>query len=73
MVELLLSKGANVNQRNGRNETPINSVSGELNEGLIGFYRSLNNSTESKVDLRTIKETRAKLAKFMREHSAKRR
>jgi len=73
VVKLLLSKGANVNQRNGRNETPINSVSGELNEGLIGFYRSLNNSTESKVDLRTIKETRAKLAKLMREHSAKRR
>ena len=71
MVKLLLAKGADVNQRNKSDDTPVNSVAGEWNEGLIEFYRSLNNSTESKVDLKTIKETRAQLAKLLREHGTK--
>ena len=73
MVQLLLAKGAGVTQRNNRRDTPIDSVSGEWNEGLAGFYRSLNNSAANKVDLAQIQKLRPQLAKLLREHAAKQR
>jgi len=71
MVKLFLAKGASVTQRNNSRETPIDSVSGDWNEGLANFYRSLNNTTANKVDLKKIQKLRPQLAKLLREHAEK--
>jgi ankyrin repeat protein len=71
MVKLFLAKGASTTQRNNNRDTPIDSVSGDWNEGLTNFYRSLNNTTANKVDLKKIQKIRPQLAKLLREHAAK--
>ena len=73
IVQLLLSKGASVTQRNGRRERAIDTVSGAWSEGLAGFYRSLNTSATNKVDLEQIQKLRPQIAKLLREHVAKQR
>ena len=71
MVKLFLAKGASTTQRNNNRDTPIDSVSGDWNEGLANFYRSLNNTTANKVDLKKIQKLRPQLAKHLREHAEK--
>jgi hypothetical protein len=71
MVKLFLAKGASTTQRNNNRDTPIDSVSGDWNEGLVNFYRSLNNTTANKVDLKKIQKLRPQLAKLLREHAEK--
>ena len=71
MVKLFLAKGASTTQRNNNRDTPIDSVSGDWNEGLANFYRSLNNTTANKVDLKKIQKLRPQLAKLLREHAEK--
>ena len=73
IVELLLERGASVALKNRSGDTPIDSVTGEWDDGLKRFYESLNRSAANKVDVETMKETRAKMAKLLREHQEKSR
>lgn len=71
MDKLFLAKGASTTPRNNNRDTPIDSVTGKWDEGLAGFYRSLNNATANKVDLKKIQKLRPQLATLLREHAAK--
>ena len=71
IVRLLLDNDAPLQQRNNRRETPLDTVSGDWNEGLAGFYRGLNAQTDNKVDLAAMPESRSELALLLRQHAGK--
>ena len=67
IVNLILSKGANLNILNNRKETPIDVVSGEWSDELAGFYRLLNGLTTNKVDLKEIRKARPHMLKLLQD------
>ena len=66
IVNLILSKGANLKILNNRKETPIDVVSGEWTDELAGFYRLLNGLTTNKVDLHEIRKARPRMEKLLK-------
>ena len=66
IVNLILSKGANLKILNNRKETPIDVVSGEWTDELAGFYRLLNGLTTNKVDLHEIRKARPRMQRVLK-------
>jgi hypothetical protein len=67
MVELLLANEVDTKKKNHRGETALDSVSGDWDEGLEGFYIGLNRALELELDLDQVKLNRPKIAKRLRE------
>lgn len=70
IVELLLKSGADPSKANGRNLTPLNSVTIELDAELLGIYRHVYESLNLEFDLDYVKTTRPQIADLLRKHSA---
>ena len=67
IAKLLLSKGAKASVRNKKGESSIDTVSGEWNDGMVGFYRFLNGLTSNKVDLQEIRKARPRMLKLLKD------
>lgn len=67
MVDWLIEKGADLNKENERDEKPVNSVSGEWNDGLRRFYRGISERSNLGLDLKEVQELRPKIARRLRE------
>jgi ankyrin repeat protein len=67
VVQYLLERGASLNHKNDRGETATDIVSGEWNDGLAGFYRSIGDATGIEVDLDRLEQERPKIAQSLRE------
>ena len=67
MVELLLANEVDTKKKNHRGETALDSVSGDWDEGLEGFYIGLTRALELELDLDQVKLNRPKIAKRLRE------
>jgi len=66
VAELLIQKGADVNVRGGKGETPIDSL--KVDWGITEFVASL---LQLKLDREKVEAGRAKIAKLLRQHGAK--
>ena len=66
VAELLIQKGADVNVRGGKGETPIDSL--KVDWGITEFVASL---LQLKLDREKVETGRAKIAKLLRQHGAK--
>ena len=71
IVKLYLNHGASLSKENDRKETPLDVVSGEWDEGLEGFYRTLNNLTERRVEIDKMPDIRPQMAQLLRNHKVK--
>ena len=71
IVKLYLDHGASLSKENDRKETPLDVVSGEWDEGLEGFYRTLNNLTSKRVEIEKMPEIRPQMAQLLRNHKVK--
>tara|TARA_B110000014_G_scaffold247191_1_gene220523 strand:- start:409 stop:1671 length:1263 start_codon:yes stop_codon:yes gene_type:complete len=67
IAKLLLSKGAKASVRNKKGESSIDTVSGEWNDGMAGFYRFLNGLTSNKIDLQEIRKARPRMLKLLKD------
>ncbi len=65
VVQFLLEKGAALDHRNDRGETALDVVSGEWNDGLAEFYRSIGATAGIEVDLGRIEHERSRLARTL--------
>jgi ankyrin repeat protein len=70
-VNLLLNKGANPNVRNKKGETPLDSSSGEWNDGLRGVIELVAGFMQIKVDMEDVKAGRPKVAATLRNQGGK--
>ncbi|MDG2122501.1 MAG: ankyrin repeat domain-containing protein, partial [Verrucomicrobiales bacterium] len=68
IVELLLKHGASVTQKNARDESPIQSVTPEWNDGLARFYTAIANGSGFEIDLEEIQKLRPKIAERLKSH-----
>ena len=66
VAELLIQKGADVNVRDGKGETPISSTM--VDWGITEFVASL---LQLKLDREKVETGRAKIAKLLRQQGAK--
>jgi len=71
IVKLLLSKGAVVDAKNIRGETPLDAVAGDWSQELEGIYKWLAELWKLQLDLERIKATRPKIAAILRKASRK--
>jgi predicted aldo/keto reductase-like oxidoreductase len=71
VVELLLQHGASVQAKNARGETPLDIVSTDWSPALEQGYTAIANAIGLEIDLPRIKQTRPKIAKLLRERTAK--
>ena len=65
IVKALVAKGADVNVRNARSETPLDVVKGEWDEGLEGVYKAIGGYLKLKLDFEKIKAARPKIAAML--------
>ena len=70
-VNLLLSKGADPNIRNKKGETPLDSSSGEWNDGLRGIIELVAGLMQIKVNMEDVKSGRPKVAATLRNQGGK--
>lgn len=68
IVELLLESGASPLTKNDRNETAIEAVSSEWNDGLAEFYTGVGRAVQREFDLEYVQKQRPLIAKRMQEH-----
>ena len=71
LVEVLLKHDAPVRAKNGKGETPLDLVSGDWSPELENVYTSIANMIGMQIDLPRIREARPKVAKLLRERTAK--
>ena len=72
-MKLLLEKGASVNQRNNRKESPLDVVSGRWSEELGKFYTTIEATSDLELDLKRIQEERPRIAQLLSNHTEKSR
>lgn len=68
MCRLLLSHGASISQRNRRNETAIDVVSGEWNQGLASFYRGMIRNSKLDLKVEEMKSGRIRIKELLEMH-----
>jgi hypothetical protein len=66
-----LDKGAKVNAKNIRGETPLDAVAGDWSQELEGIYNFLAELWKLQLDLERIKATRPRIAALLRNPGAK--
>ena len=68
-VKFLLEKGCSPTRKNSRGETPIDTVSGDFDEGLAGLYKGIADAVGMEIDLQRIETARPKIADLLRKHA----
>ena len=71
IVKQLLEKGADVNAKNKKGRTPLDTVSTPWNIGLEGLYKSLGKTLSVEVDLDRVRKARPEIVKLLRKHKAR--
>ncbi len=71
IVKALLAKEADVNVRNDRSETPLDTVKGAWSEELKAIYQAIGGSLKLELDFEKIKAARPQIAALLAEHGSK--
>jgi len=70
-VKLLLKSGADINALNKRSDMPLDAVSGAWSEGLGELYTGVAKAIGLKLDLKSIKAARPKIAALLKSRGGK--
>ena len=66
VAHLLIEKGADVNHKNNRGETPLDSVTRKWNQSLQDLYAGLRALLQIEVDIDRVERARPEIAELIR-------
>jgi len=70
-VKVVLAAKPDVNARNRKGETPLDTVSAPWSEGLGKFYSGVGEAIGLKLDLKEVQAVRPRVAALLRQHGGK--